>query len=43
MPRLIFSDKAGVFVLVDNSTLFAKAHPELAVVTWPDEIDLARS
>jgi hypothetical protein len=41
MSRLIFSDKAGVFAVLRDPTLFAKAYLELGVVTWPGEIDLA--
>jgi hypothetical protein len=41
MSYLIFSDEAGVFALLRDATLFAKAHLELGVVTWPGEIDLA--
>lgn len=41
MSRLIFSDKAGVFALLRDATLFAQAHLELGAVTWPGEIDLA--
>lgn len=41
MSRLIFSDKAGVFAALRDPTLFAQAHFEIGVVTWPGEIDLA--
>ncbi len=41
MSRLIFSDEAGVFAFLRDATLFAQAHLELGVVTWPGEIDLA--
>lgn len=41
MSRLIFSDKAGVFATLRDPTLFAQAHLEIGVVTWPGELDLA--
>lgn len=41
MSGLIFSNEAGVFTSLRDETLFAQAHLELGVVTWPGEIDLA--
>lgn len=41
MVKLILSDKAGVFAVLQDKDLFNKAHLEYGVVTWPGEIDLA--
>jgi hypothetical protein len=41
MSRLVFSDDAGVFTSLRDSTLFSQAHLELGVVSWPGDIDLA--
>ena len=41
MSNFIFSDEAGVFAALRDETLFAQAHLELGVVTWPGEIDIA--
>jgi hypothetical protein len=41
LSRLIFSDQAGVFSLLRDPTIFAKATIEYGPVTWPGEIDLA--
>ena len=41
MVKLILSDKAGVFAVLQDKDLFNKAHLEYGVLTWPGEIDLA--
>ncbi len=41
MIKLIFSDKAGVFVVLKDYDFFNKAYLEYGVLTWPGGIDLA--
>jgi hypothetical protein len=41
MVKLILSDKAGVFAVLQDKDLFNKAHLKYGVLTWPGEIDLA--
>jgi len=41
MMPLIMSDKAGVFAVLKDTTIFNQAHLEYGAVTWPGEIDLA--
>lgn len=41
MIKLITSDKAGVFAVLQDKALFNKVHLEYGVLTWPGEIDLA--
>jgi len=41
LSRLILSDQAGVFSLLRDPAIFAKAYIEYGAVTWPGEIDLA--
>ena len=40
MVKLIMSDKAGVFGVLQDTDLFNKAYLEYGVLTWPGEIDL---
>ena len=41
LSRLVLSDQAGVFSLLRDPEIFAKATLEYGTVTWPGEIDLA--
>jgi hypothetical protein len=41
LSRLIFSDQAGIFSLLRDPAVFAKATIEYGAVSWPGEIDLA--
>lgn len=41
MSKLVASDKAGVFAVLRNESLFNQVYNEYGVVTWPGEIDLA--
>lgn len=41
LSRLIMSDRAGVFAVLRDPTLFAQAYVEWGAVSWPGEIDLA--
>ena len=41
MQMMIWSTGAGVFEALRDPAVFAQAHVELGVVTWPGELDLA--
>lgn len=41
MSHLIMGDKAGVFAVLKDKTLFDQAHLNFGAVSWPGEIDLA--
>jgi hypothetical protein len=41
LARLIMSDRAGVFAVLRDPTLFAQVYVEWGAVSWPGEIDLA--
>jgi hypothetical protein len=41
LSRIIFGDKAGVFAVLRDPTLFAKVYVEGGAVSWPGELDLA--
>jgi hypothetical protein len=41
MSRRVASDKAGVFAVLKDISLFNQVYLECGVVTWPGEIDLA--
>lgn len=41
LSKLIMSEKAGVFAVLRDESLFNQVSNEYGVVTWPGEIDLA--
>lgn len=41
MSQRVKSDKAGVFAMLKDVSLFNQVHLEYGVATWPGEIDLA--
>ena len=41
LSRMVFSDKAGVFVALRDPARFAEARVTDGVVTWPGDLDLA--
>jgi hypothetical protein len=41
LARLIMGDRAGVFAVLRDPTLFAQVYVEWGAVSWPGEIDLA--
>lgn len=41
MKKMIFSENAGVFVVLRDQQVFKKVYLSLGVATWPGEIDLA--
>jgi hypothetical protein len=41
LSRIIMGDKAGVFTVLRDPTLFAQAYVEWGAVSWPGELDPA--
>ena len=41
MSNLILSDKAGVFEVLKNTTLFNQVYLNFGAATWPGDLDLA--
>lgn len=41
MSQRVKSDKAGIFAMLKDASLFNQVHLEHGVATWPGEIDLA--